>query len=202
MPQPPIDDATGSTIVHTGTDIVSGDTTTWQDLPLTGLRWNGIHREGDVVVTNIEQVNYAIALPLSWFAHDTDQNYPRGQQVFLSTDPTSHASVSVQGFIVDSEDEFTVQKKFERMQNDMRESGLTPRDGQVHESENYFVINGELPHLPDYMFTDIYFYFNCGSGTVFTDSVAIGLVYKKADEALWKAHSEFIQQNGVQRVCS
>lgn len=208
MPQPPIDGVTGSSTVITGTSILSTGTNvmtsnvhTWKDLSASSLRANGIHREGDVVVTNIEQIPYAIALPLAWFKEEFDESYPRAQHVFVSKDPNSHESISVQGLIVDSEDEFTLQQKFEWMQNDMRESGLNPTDGQVNEAKNYFIINGELPNLPNQMYTDIYFYFACDGGSRFTDSVAVSMVYNKVDAAKWQEQSKFIQQAGVQHVC-
>lgn len=201
MPQQPIDDATGTTTIHIGPNIVSGDTTTWKEAPLTGLRWNGIHREGDVVVMNNEQVTYSLSLPLSWFTEDYDDAYERGQHVFVSTDPESQESISVQWFIVDSDQAFTLTEKLDRIKEQTELDGLAFTDGYVNEAKRYIVVNGRLPNLPDMLFTDIYFYTICDGWSQWTNSTVVSMVYDQAHTMKWQQDIDFIQQAGVQHVC-
>lgn len=200
IPQPPIDDSTGSTTIDTGTNVVSGDMSTGSNLQAdASLRQNGLHHEEDTVVTNNEQIPYAIALPLVGMEEESDPVY--AQRVFVSKDPQSNESVTVRGMGMDLVEDSTLQQLFEWKQNDMMESGLNPTDGHVNEAKKYFVINGELPNLPEQMYTDIYFYFTCKGGSTFTDSVAVSMVYDKADKAKRQTRIERIQKNSVQHVC-
>ncbi len=174
---------------------------TWHTAPLTGLRANGIHRDGDVVVTNNEQVTYSLSLPLAWFHEDTEGDYDRAQHVFVSTDPESQESISVQWFIVDSDKAFTLTEKLDRIKEQTELDGLAFTNGFVNDEKKLIVVNGRLPNLPDMLFTDIYFYFACGMDDRRTDSVVVSIVYDQAHAAKWQQDIDFIQQAGVQHVC-
>ena len=198
---------TQTSLVHThtirpGIGITTGEVITQtKPKPWTGLWGNGHHRVGDITVINTEQVPYQIDLPWEWFKEDIDGNYERGQHVFVSTSIWSDESISVQWFLVDTAEPFTLTEKFDRLKTSIAEDGLTFTDGRINEAKKYIVVNGKLSNLSNIFFTDIYFYFTCDGWSAFTDSVVVSIVYDQAHATKWQQDIDFIQQAGVQHVC-